>query len=621
MKKRILCALLAFAMLLSLYACSTTPEENNQQNASSAANSAADDTSLPIDERVAALVDSMTIEEKAAQMVEGEVDGVGYDYMQYINLGSVLRGGGSLDQSAATAQDWKNRINTYQSYAMQSSTPIPTLFAIDAVHGNNKIRGAVIFPHNIGVGAANDPELTRQMGEAVANEMKLAGMHLNFAPCVALADDPRWGRTYESYSTESDIVTSLSTAYAEGLLAEGVMPTAKHFIADGNTNYGTGTSGTILDRGDSTLTEEEIRERLLPAYESLIDAGVMVIMPSFRSIDGVKMHESKYWLTDVLKDELGFEGFLITDYDGLQLVSGDTYEDKLVNTVNAGMDMLMEASQYNTAVKTIIKAANSGRISEERINDAVTRILRVKFEMGLYDDPRWENIDVKIDELGSDEYRDIARQLVEKSLVLLKNEGNVLPLKDVKVYVDGPALDDVGVACGGWTGSWQGQTDAEAGALATPGTTILDGLKASASEYGVTIITDPAKISEADVVLIAVGERPYAEWEGDSEDISLTGALALEGNKDAIQLAKKSGKPTIALIVAGRNVMINEYLGDWDAAVMCYLPGSEGDGVANVLYGKTGFSGKLPMPWYESVKEIGKDDAKLLFETGYGLTY
>jgi len=620
MKTRILSALLALALLLSLCACAK-PETPATQPADPSEYNAVLDTSLTVDERIEAQLAKMTLKEKAAQMVQGQDDSVRNDFLQYYPIGSVLRGGGSIAESAWSAKDWKSLINGYQRSSLMSPAAIPIIFGIDAVHGNNKINGAVIFPHNIGIGAANDPELTRLMGEAVANEMKIAGMRLDFAPCVALADDPRWGRTYESYSTETEIVTSLSVAFSEGLLAEGVMPTAKHYLGDGNTNYGTGTNGTILDRGDSTLTEDEIRERLLPAYKALIDAGVMVVMPSFSSIEGVDMHENKYWITDVLKGELGFEGFIITDWEAAHEVSGSTFDEQVINTINAGIDMLMEPSQYSSTINIIVKAVENGDISEERIDDAVTRILRVKFEMGLFDDPLQEKVELDITELGSDEYRDLAKQLVSKSLVLLKNDGAVLPLKDVTVFVTGPALDDMGAQCGGWTASWQGQLDAEAGALATPGTTILDGLNEYASEYGVTFITDESKIGDADVVLIAVGERPYAEWEGDSEDISLTGSHALNGNKEAIELAKKSGKPTIALIVAGRQVMIDKYLGDWDAAVMCYLPGSEGDGVASVLFGENDFSGKLPMPWYKSVNDIGKDDAKLLFETGYGLSY
>ncbi len=578
---------------------------------------------LTPEERIEQIISGLTLHQKASQMVQAQNDAIYTTDLLKMPVGSVLSGGGDFSNSGWTVEEWKKLINGYHNGSLASDTPIPVIYGIDAVHGVGKMQGAVVFPHNIGIGAANDPELTYQMGQAVANEMKLAGILMNFAPCVAVSDDPRWGRTYECYSSDTAIVTSLGKAYAEGLISQGVMACGKHFIGDGSTEYGTayGSNGTPLDRGNTVIEMDELKERLLPPYKALIDSGVKIMMPSHGSVNGVRMHENKELLTDLLKGELGFDGFVISDWESVNELSGGSLEENVVLAINAGVDMLMQPYNFKNVARIIVEAVEDGKIPEERINDAVARIIRVKLDMGILDDPYNKNNPSAVTELGSAQYRQLAQQLVEKSLVLLKNENEILPLKNgAKVLVLGQALDDVGVLCGGWTGSWCGDTDENTGGI-MPGTTILDGLKEYASAHNVEIITDRSRVNEADVVIIGLGESPYAEWYGDSDNISIIGNNALAGNAELIEFAENCGKPVAALIVAGRNVLVSDYIDKWDAAVMCYLPGSESGAVAPVLYGDKDFIGKLPMPWYKTNEDIGSDAPVLQFELGYGLSY
>jgi beta-glucosidase len=542
----------------------------------------------------------LTLEEKAAQMSMAPSYGFYPDAMVDIDYGGILTGGdGKLDQDG-----WKALTDAYQENAMKSNAEIPMIYGFDSVHGVSLCQNAVIFPHNIGIGAANDPELTYKMGLAVADEMKLCGAYWNYSPCVAQATDPRWGRTYESYSTDLEIIKSLSLAYMKGNIDGGILVCPKHFLGDGNVEYGTGEGGNLIDRGDATLSEAEAEE-LLDVYKELIDNGAMSIMASHSSVNGVKMHENKEYL-DMLKNDMGFEGFVAADWDSVDKTSGASRKAQVINSVNAGIDMLMQMSSFDESRRHIIEAAEQGLISMERIDDAVTRIIRAKMSIGLFDGTEAKPVQTKV---GSAEYREYARQLVEKSQVLIKNDGDLLPIKSgTKLFITGPAADNENAQNGGWTLGWTGSATA-------PGTTtILEGLQNIAPEMGIELVE---AADEADVILLVVGERSYAEWHGDTADLSITGQLALQGNAEAIAAAKESGKPTITLIIAGRNVIISDYIDDWDAVVMGYLPGSEGDGVANVLTGKVPFTGKLPMPWYSDVNQIGTQTNWL--EAGFGL--
>lgn len=557
----------------------------------------------------------MTLQQKINQMLQGAGYYLSYDDMKQNCFGSVLNGGNSPRRDAAT---WRSFVDGYQAAAMSSVLPIPCLYGLDAIHGHNNVQDAVMFPHNIGVGAANDEQLTYKMGAAVAEEMKVTGVLWNFGPCLAVDSDPRWGRTYESYSTDANVVAKLGAAFAKGQLDHGVMPTAKHFIGDGSVVFGTGEEGKLIDRGDAKLTDAQLEELLKP-YRALLNEGVKVVMASHSGVNGVKMHANKQLLTDKLKGELKFSGFVVSDWESIEHIPGSDLGAKITTAINAGIDMLMQPQNFKQCGTLIEKAVQSGAIPQSRIDDAVRRILTVKYEMGLFDDPMEKKVKHEVTQVGSQGYRDLARQLVQESLVLVKNDGKTLPLKKGStIFVTGPAADNIGIQCGGWTVQWAGGIDKN-GQHVTKGTTILEGLKSLAGEYNLNIVTDEKQASKADVTLLCVGEKPYAEWEGDTKDLSLTGSLGLDGNEQAIALAKKLKKPTVTLVVAGREVLIQNYLSDWNSVVMCYLPGSEGAGVGDVLVNKVGFKGKLSMPWYKTVQGIGTQD--VLFKQGFGLSY
>ena len=556
---------------------------------------------------------SLTLEQKAAQMVMPAVYNIDVKQMRDNDYGCILSQSDHID-----AASWRSLVDEYQNAALLSDAGIPYIYGQDDIHGVNYCLNAVYFPHNIGQGAANDEELAYQVGLITADEAKLCHMLWNYSPCIAQSVDPRWGRTYESYGSDLETVTKLSTAYTKGLIDGGLVACAKHYLADGNAEYGTGEKGDtdmLIDRGDARLSDDEINE-LLKVYQAQIDAGVQTIMISHSSLNGVKMHENKEFIMK-LKNEMGFEGYIASDWESIQHISCSSYRDQVITSVNAGIDMLMEVQRYDEAIQIITDAVKSGEISEERVDDAVTRIIKVKKEAGLFEDPFLEKTGTKQKDTGSIEYRKVAEKLVEESLVLLKNDSEILPLKEgTKVYITGPAADDASAQCGGWTIAWSGYSEKKIGGV----TTIQDAFESYADDYGIEIITDKSKAKDADVVLLCVGEQAYAEWEGDTADLELCGELGLSENGTAIEEAKKLGKPTVTCIIAGRNVIIDpEDFDEWDSVVMCYLPGSEGKGISDVLCGCSDFEGKLPSPWYGSIGQIGTDENFL--ERGYGLSY
>lgn len=620
--KKVMASVVSLCLIFSLTSCGTqtinsATETSNvandsQNTATTLNNDNNDNTNSNSNKSAEEIVSGLTLEQKASQMVQPAIYNVTPELMQENCYGSILSKLNTVD-----CNGWKDIVDEFQSSALQSDAGIPYLYGNDDVHGVNYCKGAVIFPHNIGIGAANDPELTYQMGLAVADEAKMCHMLWNFSPCIAQSQDPRWGRTYESYGSDLDTITTLSTSYTKGLIDGGIIACAKHFFADGNVEYGTGEQSDadrLIDRGNSTLTDDEINA-LLDVYQAQIDAGVQTIMISHSALNGVKMHENAKYI-QYLKNDMHFNGFIVSDWNSVQNTSPDSYDQQIITAVNAGIDMLMEVDTYNEARDIIIDAVNNGEISQERVDDAVTRIIKVKLAEGIFDDPMCENLETKYDTTGSDEYRQLARQLVQKSLVLIKNDENILPLKSgMTIYVTGPACDSAKYQCGGWTNDWNESSSDYIDGV----TTILSGMQDLSADAGITITTNPADAQNADAVVLFVGERSYAEWLGDTADLQLCGDLGLYGNSEAIEEAKALNKPTVACVVAGRQVIINDYYDDWDAVVMCYLPGSEGEGVADVLYGNAEFSGKLPSPWYSSISQIGTDDCWL--EKGYGLTY
>lgn len=616
MKRRNIGIILAFVLILT--GCSVKQVDNTNKTAESTTGASDHKgNSTSVDDILARL----TLDQKAAQMVQGAVYKVSDDLMKKNCYGSILS---TYGEQSLNAAEWKTLILRYQKHAVNSEAGIPYIYGNDAVHGVNTCEGTVIFPHNIGIGAAHNKELTYQMGLAVANEAKLTGMLWSFSPCLSAAQDPRWGRTYESYSSETGIVTELGTSFAKGLIDGGILPNAKHYFGDGNVLYGTGETldkeKRLIDRGDAQMSDAEIKESL-KVYQAMIDVGVKTIMISHSSLNGIKMHANEKYIS-ILKNEMGFQGFIVSDWDSIHNIPGENLKAKTITAINAGIDMLMEESKFEDCRNYIVEAVNENKISMDRVDDAVRRILTVKKEMGILDDPMMEKVASEVSSVGSQKYRDLAKTLVEESLVLLKNDNSVLPIKKgTKIFVTGPAANDVGVQCGGWTITWLGKTDAENNRRKwiPEGKTILDGLNELADEYELTIITDPEKAAEADMTLLCLGEKTYSEWKGDSANISITKEVGLNGNANAIELAKSLGHPTVACIVAGRNVIITDYMKQWDGIVMCYLPGSEGDGVANVLTGKSSFKGTLPMPYYSEVEDIRTD--KVMFSVGYGLKY
>lgn len=466
---------------------------------------------------------SLTLDQKAAQMVQPACYNTDEVAMRAYDYGSILSKAETLDY-----KKWQEYVESFQKAAVESSSGIPYLYGQDDVHGVNYCLGSVLFPHNIGMGAANDEVLMYQVGQITADEAKLCHMLWNFSPCVAQSVDPRWGRTYESYGSNLDTIKRLSTAYTKGQQDAGIAACAKHFFADGNIGYGTGEQplGSIMDRGDSQLTEEEIKE-LLSVYQAQIDAGVKTIMISHSSLNGLKMHENKEYI-DLLKNEMGFEGFIVSDWDSIKNTSPSSYKQQVITGVNAGIDMLMEVETFENARKIIVQAVKDGDITQERVDDAVRRILTVKKDLGLFEDPFLQNMTTVQSETGSAAYREVAEKLVEESQVLIKNDNNTLPLKDgSKVYIMGPAMDNDVSQCGGWTIDWNKSTLKD-----IPGvTSIKDGLIQVSGGHNITVIADKKDSANADVVLLVLGEDAYAEWNGDAIDMDICGEHGLSGNK------------------------------------------------------------------------------------------
>lgn len=619
--------LISLTLIAALTACNTPTvteetetslipsETENTTNAAVTESAAPAEVTVSVDyEGMTAeqIVSCLTLEQKASQMVQGAVYCLDPDQMQESCYGSVLSTYGIWP--AMSADQWRDLVTDYQEAAMDSEAGIPFIYGNDSVHGVNTASGCVIFPQNINMGAANDPELTEEYGALVGSDMIYTGMIWNFGPVVTSSMDPRWGRTYECYSTDLTRITPLAVSYITGLQSQGVMACAKHFFGEGDVAYGTGEGDFIIDRGDAAISDERAAE-LLDVYRQVVDAGVLSVMVSHCSVNGVKMHENGDYIS-ILKNDLGFEGIVISDWNSIHNTSGATLKDQVINAVNAGIDMFMEEQTHEDVRDYIIEGVEEGLIPEERIDDAVTRIINVKLQLGLFDDPFLEELTPAYD-WNSDRSREVARQLAAESYVPLKLTSDYT-LQGKRIFVTGPASDDTGVLCGGWTYTWQGSSDADNWDMewCPDCNTILDALQENADACGYEIVTDPEEISSCDMVLLCVGEYPYSEWYGDTEDLSITGDHALEGNAEAIELAASSGLPVTTLIVAGRNVLINDYLSDWDNVIMCYLPGSEGgNAVFDVLSGNVPLSGTLPMPYYSSLEDL--ESGNIMWDVGF----
>jgi beta-glucosidase len=579
---------------------------------------------LLAEERAEDLLSRMTLEEKVGQMTLIEKGSITPDAVEEYFIGGVLSGGGGTP-SSNTTEAWAEMVDRYQAGAMATRLQIPIIYGVDAVHGHNNLKGAVIYPHNIGLGATRDPDLVRRIGAATAEAIAATNIYWNYAPAIPVVQDIRWGRTYEAYGENTELVTQLGTAYLEGLQGDDLsdpltaLATPKHYIGDGATVWGTSMTGSYqLDQGVMTATEEEIREKYLPPYQAAIDAGALSVMVSFSSWQDTKMHGHEYLVTDVLKGELGFTGFVVSDWGGVDQVNGNYYR-AVVASINAGIDMNMVPYSYTKFIDAMLEAVENGDISEDRIDDAVYRILLAKFKLGLFE--RTYSDPSLFDLVGTEEKRQLAREAVAKSAVLLKNENEALPIsKDSSlIFLAGEGADDIGMQCGGWTITWQGSK----GAI-TPGTTIKDAIEnvydgqLQYNRFGNydNILDENGDPAIADVGVVVVAENPYAEGVGDARDLTLPSR-----DVEMIQRVRERSEKVVVIVMSGRPLVITEALDLADAWVAIWLPGTEGEGVADVIFGDLPFVGKTPVTWPASMDQLplGSYETEPLFPYGYGL--
>ncbi|GIM93748.1 glycoside hydrolase family 3 protein [Paractinoplanes toevensis] len=601
------------------------------------------DSRLPVGRRVEDLLRRMTLDDKIGQMTQAERGAMAPDPAQVasLRLGSVLSGGGSVP-TPNTPAAWVEMVNLFQAYALSAPLQIPMIYGIDAVHGHGNVYGATVFPHNVGLGAGRDPGLVERVYRATAAEVRATGIPWDFAPCVCVSRDERWGRSYESFAEDPALVIRMETAI-DGLQDGGVLATVKHYAGDGDTEYGTGNGDFTIDQGITVTSRADFARLDLAPYRAAIrkhDAGS--VMPSFSSVDwtedGVgnptKMHASRELITGTLKHDLGFDGLVISDWEGIHQIPDPSAPagsplptaTQVRVGVNAGTDMFMEPNTAPRFEELLRAEVASGGVPMSRIDDAVRRILRTKFEIGLFAHPYASAANAG--QVGSAAHRALAREAVAESQVLLKNSGRALPLrKSAKIYVAGRNADDIGNQAGGWTIDWQGRSGA-----AIPGTTILQAIRQVAPQ--VTYSVDgTAPTGGADVGVVVVGETPYAEGFGDvggpvcgwctppqAEPKSLT---LQPGDRAVVDRVCSAVRTCVVLLVSGRPQVVTDQLGEIDALVASWLPGSEGAGVADVLFGKRPFTGRLPVSWPATVDQVpinvGDPNYQPLFPYGWGL--
>ncbi|KAH6772983.1 Glycosyl hydrolase family protein [Perilla frutescens var. frutescens] len=592
------------------------------------------DPKQPLNARIKDLMNRMTLEEKIGQMTQIERKVASPDVMKQFFIGSVLSGGGSVPAPKASAADWVNMVNDIQKGSLSTRLGIPMIYGIDAVHGHNNVYKATIFPHNVGLGVTRDPELLKRIGAATALEVRATGIPYAFAPCIAVCRDPRWGRCYESYSEDHKIVQSM-TEIIPGL--QGDLPAnsnkgvpfvagktkvaacAKHFVGDGGTVRGIDENNTIIDY-------KGLLNIHMPAYFDSVKKGVATVMVSYSSWNGNKMHSNRELVTGFLKGKLKFRGFVISDWQGIDRITNPphmNYSYSVQAGVLAGIDMIMVPENFQEFINSLTLLVKNKVIPMSRIDDAVRRILRVKFVMGLFENPL---SDLSLaHQLGSQEHRELAREAVRKSLVLLKN-GKVakypllpLPKKAPKILVAGTHADNLGYQCGGWTIEWQGVQ----GNDLTAGTTILAAIKKTVDPSTQVVYSENpdenfVKSSGFSHAIVVVGEVPYAEMFGDSTNLSIAdpGPSTIKNVCGAMKC--------VVVVVSGRPVVLEPYVAQIDAVVAAWLPGSEGQGVADVLFGDYGFSGKLARTWFKSVDQlpmnVGDAHYDPLYPFGFGIT-
>ena len=572
---------------------------------------------LPIADRVDDLLARMTLDEKVGQMTQADHTYLKSpdDVAKYF-MGSVLSGGSS-EIPDISARGWAAFVSDLQKRALGTRLGIPILYGIDAVHGHNNVRGAVVFPHNVGLGCTRNAKIVEEAARVTAREVAGTAMHWTFAPCVAVPQDERWGRTYEGFGEEPGLVAELGAAAVRGLQGPDlsrpgdVLASVKHYVGDGGTTNG-------VDQGNTQVDEATLRAIHLPGYVAAVKAGAANVMVSYNSWNGEKLHGQKYLLTTLLKGELGFKGFVVSDWKAVEQLPGD-YRQQVEKSIDAGVDMVMVPDVYQKFFETLKALAQEGRLPIARIDDAVRRILAVKFQMGLFERPYGDPS--LLASVGSAEHRAVARQAVRESQVLLVNRNGALPIPATAqhILVAGKGADDIGVQCGGWTIGWQGQPGP-----ATEGTTILQAVRKAAPNTQVSYSRAGDIPAGARFAVVVIGELPYAEMKGDRKD------LALDAEDLAVvKKIKAAGLPTVVVLLSGRPLILDAILPHADAILAAWLPGTEGDGVADVLFGKYNPTGKLSHTWPRSMAQIPinagpggrKSQEAPLFEFGFGLSY
>ena len=636
---------LLVALTFALSACKGGDKPDAQQATKDAGDSVWPQVTWPLKEdpamesRINELMATMTVEEKVGQLVQGDIASVKPEDLRTYRLGSILAGGNSDPGGRYNAKpaEWLALADAFYEASMDTSKggkAIPVMFGIDAVHGQSNIVGATLFPHNIGLGATRNPELLRRIGEITALETRATGMEWAFAPTVAVPQDDRWGRSYEGYSESPDVVASYAGAMVEGLQGKAgapdfldgrhVMVSVKHFLGDGGTTNG-------KDQGDTQVSEAELVRIHAAGYPPAIAAGAQAVMASYNSVNGEKMHGNRRYLTDALKGRMNFGGFVVGDWNGHGQVKGCT-NTNCPAAINAGLDMAMAPDSWKGFYESTLAAVKAGTIPQARLDDAVRRILRVKFRLGLFEagKPSQRAIGGKFELLGAPEHRAVARQAVRESLVLLKNQGGLLPLNPKqRILVAGDGANDVGKQSGGWTLNWQGTGTTRADFPNAD--TVYEGIAQQAKAAGgqAVLSVDGKYKDKPDVAVVVFGEDPYAEFQGDIPNL-----LYKPGNDADLELIKRlkaEGVPVVAVFLSGRPLWVNREINAADAFVAAWLPGSEGGGIADVLLRRPDgsvqhdFKGKLSFSWPRTATQyannVGQKDYNPLFAFGFGLTY
>src|SRR3990167_4563856 len=580
-------------------------------------------TDARTEQAITRLLRQLTVEQKVGQVIQGDISSIKPEDLARYPLGSILAGGnsGPYGDERADAAKWLKLVNEFRAASRKAGAGVPILFGVDAVHGHSNLPGATIFPHNVGLGAAHDAELIKRIGAATAAEVAGSGIEWTFAPTLAAPQDLRWGRAYEGYSSDPAVIASYSRAMVEGLqgpllagkplTAEKVAASAKHFLADGGTEQG-------KDQGDAKLAEPELVRLPAQGYPPAIDAGALTVMASFSSWNGVKNHGNRSLLTDVLKNRMGFEGLVVGDWNGHGQVEGCTPTD-CAASINAGLDLYMAPDSWKGLFDNTLRQVREGKIPMARLDDAVRRILRVKYKLGLMGPKLVERGDPAA--VGAQAHLDVAREAVAKSLVLLKNEGSVLPIKPgAKVLVTGPGADSMAMQAGGWTITWQG-TDTT-GADFPKGRTIGRAIVEAVAEAGGTAEIAKAQGSvRPDVAIVVFGEQPYAEFQGDVPNLLFQ---SREGELELMKQLKAQGVPVVAVFLSGRPMFVGPEMNVADAFVAAWQPGSQGQGVADVLAARRAgnpprdFPGTLPFDW---PRDARSPMVEPLWRVGHGLSY